>query len=81
VQKERRKKSLSLATYGGGFVGFMLAVALSKIVGKSIFSWIGLLLMFICITVGVAFEIIDERKVKPDIVVRKKSQSEDERER
>ena len=39
----------------------------------------GLVLMFICIVVGVAFQAIDERRIEPDVIIRgNKNQNEDE---
>jgi len=79
MTKTRRKKSFLPAGCGGGFAGFMLWIALKKTVGESITWWMGLILMFICIVVGVVFQAIDERKIKPDIIVRKnKKQDEDD---
>lgn len=79
MKKKRRKKSFLPAGCGGGFAGFMLWVALKKIVGESITWWMGLVLMFICILVGVVFQAIDEKKIEPDVVIRKnKIQNEDE---
>ncbi len=79
MSETRRKKSFLPAGCGGGFAGFVLWVALKKIVGESITWWMGLVLMFICIVVGVAFQALDERKIEPDVIVRKnKKQNEDD---
>jgi len=71
MKKTRRKKSFLPVGCGGGFAGFMLWLALKKIVGESITWWMGLVLMFICVVVGVAFQALDERKIEPDVIVRK----------
>jgi hypothetical protein len=78
MKKERRKKSFLPAGCGGGFAGFMLWVALKKIVGETMTLWMGLALMFICIAVGIAFQAIDKRKIKPDVIIRNKNQDEGE---
>ena len=79
MNETRRKKSFLPAGCSGGFAGFILWVALKKIVGESITWWMGLVLMFICIVVGVAFQALDERKIEPDVIVRRnKKQNEDE---
>lgn len=77
--KEKKRRTYFLPYGGdGGLAGLLLWYGLKKIVGVPITWWMGLVLMFICITVGVAFQAIDELKIKPDIVVRKnKNQSED----
>ena len=72
MKEKRRKKSFLPAGCGGGFAGFILWVALREIVGKSITWWVGLILMFVCIVVGVTFQVLDEGKIKPDVIVRKK---------
>jgi len=77
MKEKRRKKSFLPAGCGGGFAGFILWVALKKIVGESMTWWMGLILMFICIVVGVAFQSIDEQKIKPDVIIRKKQNEEE----
>ena len=78
-KEKRHKKSFLPAGCGGGFAGFMLWVALEKIMGESMTWWMGLVLMFICTGVGVTFQAIDERKIEPDIIIRKnENQNEDE---
>jgi len=77
VKETKRKKSFLPAGCGGVFAGFMLWVALKKIVGESMTWWMGLVLMFICIAVGVAFQALDDRKKESDVIVRKnKEQNE-----
>ena len=79
MKTKKRKKSFLPAGCGGGFAGFMLWIALKKIMGESITWWMGLALMLICISVGVVFQAIDETKIEPDIIIRKnKIQNEDE---
>jgi hypothetical protein len=78
MKAEKRKKSFLPAGCAGGFAGFMLWVAIEKFAGESFTWWMGLLLMLICITVGVAFQAIDERRIRPDVIVRKDNQNEDE---
>ena len=77
MKETKRKRSFLPAGCGGGFAGFMLWVALKKIVGESMTWWMGLVLMFICIAVGVAFQALDDRKKESDVIVRKnKEQNE-----
>ena len=79
MKERKRKKSFLPVGCGGAFAGFMLWAALKKIMGESITWWMGLVLMFICIVVGVAFQAIDKRKIEPDIIIRgNKNQNEDE---
>ena len=78
MERQRHKKSFLPAGCGGGFAGFMLWVALKKILGESMTWWMGVVLMAVCIAVGLGLQAIDERKTKRDVIVRKKDQDEDE---
>ena len=73
MNEKKHKKSFLSSGSGGAFAGFALWMALNKtgIVGESIVWWQGLILMSICIAVGVALQAIDERKIKPDIIIKK----------
>ena len=73
MKQQRRKKSFLPAGCGGAFAGFMLWVALKKILGESMTWWMGLVLILVCIAVGLAFQAIDKRKIKRDVIIRKKT--------
>ena len=72
MKQQRHKKSFLPAGCGGAFAGFMLWVALKRILDDSMTWWMGLVLILVCIAVGLAFQTMDERKIKRDVITRKK---------
>ncbi|MFA5271978.1 MAG: hypothetical protein WC412_06560 [Candidatus Omnitrophota bacterium] len=66
MKKEKTEKiSSGLA---GAFVGLILWVAFD---GESLTWWKGWIAIFIGVSISIAYQVIDEQRKKPDIIIKK----------
>lgn len=68
-KKDKPKKPFLPTGCGGGFAGFMLGTILNGVMGDHIPLWVKVVLFLACISIGIGFQIIDDRNVESDIII------------